>query len=87
VVEGKPDDVADFLDDPEHTVGSGALIFKRWELSSSAEVAKNPSYFREIALLARDQGLHHCRLLQGLDRPEGMTDRLDSRWRLLSEAA
>ena len=47
VLEGKPDDVADFFADPENLVGSGAFMYKTRELGSSMEVEKNPNYFKE----------------------------------------
>ena len=47
VLEGKPDDVADYFSDPENLVGSGAFMYKTRELGSSMEVEKNPNYFKE----------------------------------------
>ena len=40
------ENAADLFAGPENTVGSGAFMFKGWELSKSVEVNKNPNCFK-----------------------------------------
>ena len=47
ILADKPGDPADFFDDPNNVVGSGAFMYKTREIGTSFEIEKNPNYFKE----------------------------------------